>query len=204
VLQHYWKSEAFASLFFCAIMFSAWFGGYRQGLLAITLSALAFDYCFLNQLIQLLVNSNELPRLIVFLLCGLMVGFLAASQRNNTASLRRARDDLAAKVEDLKKINESLDSENAQRKLAEGALQRSKAYLAEAQRLSHTGSFGWKFPLANSLVRGNFSNFPIRSSLKPTVELVLQRVHPEDRDLRAEAIDRASRMERILILNIDC
>ena len=34
VLQHHLSSEPFASLFFCAIMFSAWFGGYRQGLLA--------------------------------------------------------------------------------------------------------------------------------------------------------------------------
>jgi len=72
-----------------------------------------------------------------------VVGFLAASQRRNTASLRRARDDLAVRIADLKKINERLNLENAQRKLAEGALQRSEAYLAEAQRLSRTGSFGW-------------------------------------------------------------
>jgi len=31
-----------------------------------------------------------------------------------------------------------------ERKLAEEAVLRSEAYLAEAQRLSHTGSFGWK------------------------------------------------------------
>jgi DNA-binding NtrC family response regulator len=31
----------------------------------------------------------------------------------------------------------------AERKKAEEALRRSEAYLAEAQRLSHTGSFGW-------------------------------------------------------------
>ena len=31
-----------------------------------------------------------------------------------------------------------------ERKVAEEAIRRSEAYLAEAQRLSHTGSFGWK------------------------------------------------------------
>src|ERR1700685_3807627 len=31
----------------------------------------------------------------------------------------------------------------AERKLTQKALRRSEAYLAEAQRLSHTGSFGW-------------------------------------------------------------
>src|SRR5215813_8442617 len=34
--------------------------------------------------------------------------------------------------------------ERSQRKRAEEALQRNEAYLAEAQRLSHTGSFGWQ------------------------------------------------------------
>src|SRR6201997_3881916 len=33
--------------------------------------------------------------------------------------------------------------ERAERKRAEDALRRSEAYLSEAQRLSHTGSFGW-------------------------------------------------------------
>src|ERR1700730_15512952 len=33
--------------------------------------------------------------------------------------------------------------ERAERKKAEEALRRSEMYLAEAERLSHTGSFGW-------------------------------------------------------------
>jgi PAS domain S-box-containing protein len=194
VMQRYWKSEAFASLFFCAILVSAWFGGYRQGLLAITLSALAFDYCFLTPIHSIAVNSNEVPRLGVFLLCALLIGFLAASQRNNTASLQRARDDLAANVEDLKKINQSLDSENAQRKLAEGALQRSQAYLAEAQRLSHTGSFGWQVATGELVwSEETFQIFQYEQTLKPTVELVLQRVHPDDADLVKETIESGAR-----------
>jgi K+-sensing histidine kinase KdpD len=117
VLQHYWPSEAFASLFFCAIMFSAWFGGFRQGLLAIAFSVMAFDYCFLPAVHSVAMNLSGAPRFVFFVLCALLIAFLAASQRNNTESLRRARDDLAAKVKDLNKINEALDSENAQRRL---------------------------------------------------------------------------------------
>jgi PAS domain S-box-containing protein len=194
VLQRYWKSEAFASLFFCAILFSAWFGGYRQGLLAVTLSVLAFDYCFLTPIHSIVVNPSEVPRLSVFLVCGLLIGFLAASQRSNTASLQRARDELAANVENLKKINQSLDSENAQRKLAEGALQRSKAYLAEAQRLSHTGSFGWQVATGELVwSEETFQIFQYEQTLKPTVELVLQRVHPDDADLVKETIECGAR-----------
>jgi NO-binding membrane sensor protein with MHYT domain len=37
----------------------------------------------------------------------------------------------------------SLQQENSERRRAEQALRRSEAYLAEAQTLSHTGSFGW-------------------------------------------------------------
>ena len=41
---------------------------------------------------------------------------------------------------------------------AEEALRRSEAYLAEAQKLSHTGSFGWRcFLWENLLVPGNLS-----------------------------------------------
>ena len=36
-----------ASLFFCAVMLSAWFGGFRPGYLATVLSMLAFYYYFL-------------------------------------------------------------------------------------------------------------------------------------------------------------
>jgi DNA-binding NtrC family response regulator len=40
--------------------------------------------------------------------------------------------------------------ERAERKKAEEALHRSEMYLAEAERLSHTGSFGWNASTGNS------------------------------------------------------
>src|SRR5439155_25416717 len=51
------------SLFICAVMVSAWFGGLRPGLLAIVLSVLAFDYYFVPPINSLAVAINELPRL---------------------------------------------------------------------------------------------------------------------------------------------
>src|SRR5437867_1156553 len=95
VMEHFWRSTPFVSLFLCAIMFSAWFGGFRPGLLAIALSVLAFAYYFLPPTHTLAVNLNELPRLILFAMAALLVGLLAAAQRSTTESLRRARDDLA-------------------------------------------------------------------------------------------------------------
>jgi len=60
-------------------------------------------------------------------------------------------------------------------------LQQSEAYLAEAQRLSKTGSFGWS--VSTGEVRWSeetFRIFQYDRTTKPTVELILKRVHPED------------------------
>jgi PAS domain S-box-containing protein len=77
--------------------------------------------------------------------------------------------------------------------LQEEQLQRSEAYLAEAQRLSHTGSFGWK-PSMGEIIwsEETFRIFQYDRTTKPTVELILQRVHPEDAALVKQTIERAT------------
>jgi PAS domain S-box-containing protein len=80
------------------------------------------------------------------------------------------------------------------RKQVEEALRRSEHYLAEAQRLSHTGSFGWK-PDDGEIVWSDetYRIFEYDSTLKPTVDSVVQRIHPDDRALAQQVIDGASR-----------
>ncbi len=75
----------------------------------------------------------------------------------------------------------------------EEKLQRSEAYLAEAQRLSHTGSFGWR-PSTGELLwsEETFRIFQYHQTTMPTVELIFQRVYPEDAALVRQTIDRAS------------
>ena len=74
------------------------------------------------------------------------------------------------------------------------AEQRSEAYFAEAQRLSHTGSFGWRIATGEILwSEETFRIFQYDRTTKPTVELVLQRVHPEDAALVQQIIERAAR-----------
>jgi PAS domain S-box-containing protein len=71
---------------------------------------------------------------------------------------------------------------------------RSEAYLAEAQGLSHTGSFGWK-PSTGEIIwsEETFRVFQYDRTTTPTVELILQRVHPEDVALVKQTIERATR-----------
>jgi PAS domain S-box-containing protein len=72
-------------------------------------------------------------------------------------------------------------------------LRASDPYLAESQQLSHTGSFGWK-PSTGEIIWSDetFRIFQYDRATVPTVERVLQRVHPEDRARVQEMIDRAA------------
>src|SRR6202795_4187326 len=133
--------EAPASLLLCAVMFSAWLGGVWPGSLAAALSALAFDYYFLPPTHSLATRPEEIPRLLIFMVSALFVGSLSVAQRRATESLRSARDDLEVTVQELQNANEALQAESRERKSAEESLRRSEGYLAEAQRLSHTGSW---------------------------------------------------------------
>ena len=73
------------------------------------------------------------------------------------------------------------------------AERRSEAYLAEAQRLSQTGSFGWRLSTGEIFwSEETLRIFQYDRTTTPTVELILQRVHPEDAALVRQTIERAS------------
>jgi PAS domain S-box-containing protein len=77
--------------------------------------------------------------------------------------------------------------------LQEQKLHQSEAYLSEAQRLSHTGSFGWRVSTGEILwSEETLRIFQYDRTTKPSVEVVLQRVHPEDAALVKQTIERAS------------
>ena len=88
-------------------------------------------------------------------------------------------------------VGVNLDIE--ERKRAEEGLRRSEAYLSEAQRLSHTGSFGWDLSSGEIYwSEETFRIFEYDRAVTPTVDLVVQRVHPEDRADVQSVIERAS------------
>jgi PAS domain S-box-containing protein len=72
-------------------------------------------------------------------------------------------------------------------------LGRREAYLEEAQRLSHTGSFGWNVASGEIYWSDEtFRIFEYDRAVKPTLEIVLQRVHPDDQTFVQETIKRVS------------
>lgn len=323
LLESVLQTTPFVSLFLCAILFAAWLGGAGPGLLATSVSVVTFAYFFLPPMHSLAMSAQDIPRIVLFAMAALFVVWICAAQRRTAESLRRARDDLQATVQELEKVNESLKTENAERtraeqaihqaerelqetidtipalaaryrsdgtldfvnqtwrtytglsqdslsgqrwgvaihpddlprveaawrahlpkgepfqieqrlrradgeyrwhlvrrvphrnqsgqvirwygvghdiedqKRAERALQRSETYLAEAQRLSNTGSFGWKIGAREIFwSKETYRIMGFDETVRPTVDLTLQRSHPDDRNLVQQQFDRAVRGEQ--------
>ena len=321
LLDRFLQTAPTVSLFLCAVLFAAWFGGAGPGLLATGLSILTFDYYFIPPTDSF--AAQAVPRLVLFAMTALFVVWVSVAQRRTAESLRRARDDLRATVQELENLNKSLQAENAERKKAEQsirqaerelqvtidtipalaaryrrdgsldfvnrtwrtytglsqdslhgqrwgvaihpddfplveaawrahlptgqpfdieqrlrradgeyrwhfvrrvplrnedgevirwygvghdiedqkraerALQRSETYLAEAQRLSQTGSFSWRIGSGEIFwSKETYRIMGFDETVKPTIGLLLQRVHPEDRKLVQQQLDRAVRGEQ--------
>jgi PAS domain S-box-containing protein len=119
-----------------------------------------------------------------------------AGHKQAKAEIKRLNEELEQRVlertSQLTAVNTELRNEVLQRQRAEEALQISEAYLAEAQRSSHTGSFGWD--ISSGKIFWSEEAFRIveyDQTVQPTVELVLRRTHQEDRVLVQQRIDRA-------------
>jgi PAS domain S-box-containing protein len=311
-------SAPFVSLFICAVMLAAWFGGLGPGLFATAFSTIAFEYFLIPPLNTFALVLKDGPRLLLYAVAALFVALLTAAQRRTAESLRRSRDELQGAVEELEDLNNALQAESAERKradqrireaekelqetidtvpaligtyqsdgssdfvnrtwrtylgyavdnkkdplsspavhpddvaaieskwrahlttgepfqaeqrlrradgqyrwhlirrvplrdehgnvvkwygvgsdiedqkLAEGRLRRSEAYSAEAQRLSRTGSFGWNIASGDIVwSKQTYRILGVERSVTPTVDVLLARVHPDDRDLVSREIERA-------------
>src|ERR1700693_1022390 len=68
-----------------------------------------------------------------------------------------------------------------ERDRAEKALRRSESFLADGQRISHTGSWGWNLSTGKVIWSDEQSRMlGFDAHVEPTVELFFERVHPED------------------------
>jgi PAS domain S-box-containing protein len=86
----------------------------------------------------------------------------------------------------LEKANEDL-------KVFQADLQRRWHYLAEAQRLSHSGTFGWKVHSGELIWSDEtYKILGFTRQTNPTLDLAFDRVHPEDRDRLQQIRDRAT------------
>jgi C4-dicarboxylate-specific signal transduction histidine kinase len=174
--------DAPVSLFLCAVIVSAWFGGVGPGLLATALSAVAFYYYFLPPIYSLGGKPGEIPRFVIFMVSTLFVGSLSAAQRSAMESLRRARDDLKGTVQELQSTNEALQTESFERKRAEEALSQAQADLSRVSRVTTMGEL--TASLAHEV------NQPIAAAVTNANTCLrwLTRDHPDLEEARAAAM----------------
>jgi PAS domain S-box-containing protein len=103
---------------------------------------------------------------------GQVVGVLAMFSREPVSQ---------AAVETLGTVSDTI-AQSIQRKQAEEAVRRSEAFLAEAQALSQTGSWGWNTATGDLFwSRETYRIFGFTSDVVPTLPMIADVVHPEDR-----------------------
>jgi signal transduction histidine kinase/GAF domain-containing protein len=76
-------------------------------------------------------------------------------------------------------------------------LQRSEAFLAQGQRISQTGSFGWSVASGEYCWSDeNYNIFEYHRSVQASADLAFQRMHPDDRDSVRRVLDEAIREKK--------
>jgi len=177
LLRHF---DAILTPFLFAVAATVWYAGTGPGVLAIVLSVLSLNYFFLHSFFSFSpISYADLVYLTFCTFCALAVGWVSAVRRRAEQELRQAREELEAKV-----VERTAN------------LQRSEGYLAEAQRLSHTGS--WVLNVAAretihwSQETYRLYGFDPEGGMPP-FEALLQRIHPEDRGRFVDDLERAIR-----------
>jgi PAS domain S-box-containing protein len=194
------------SLFFPAVLLSTWFGGTGPGLFAVLLSMLSINFFFTEPVFAFEFSVRDIPTTVAFLFSALVISSWSAARkrsetrlRESESELRKARNELEAKVEErtakLSLANEELQSEIIERKGAEENLRRSEGFLAEGQRISHTGSWSWN--VSSGKLTWSEEHFRIfgfdAEKTEPSLKLFMDRVHPEDRSFINQRLDEAIR-----------
>ena len=132
-----------ATLFFCSVMLTSWYGGLWPGVLAGIISVLALDYYFIPPLYALGIGPEDVADLIAFVATALFISWLNGDQKRAKESIRRARDELDERVRertaDLKRANEQLQSEISERELAESRLLEAQIEMARIARITTMG-----------------------------------------------------------------
>jgi PAS domain S-box-containing protein len=217
ILLHFNFPYPLSTSFLLAIAITFWYAGTGPGILSVFLSFIAFAFFVLPYQVDYRivlpdgstkpvyvsgVSASHIQYFFYFALLALLMSWFSSSRRRAEQSLSQARRELETKVEErtakLSLANEELQTEIGERKSAEEKLRRSKAFLTEGQRISHTGSWSWK--VSNGKVTWSEEHFRIfgfdPEKTEPSFQLFLETVHPDDRSFIERSLDEAIKEKR--------
>jgi len=175
-----------------AVAITVWYAGARAGFFAAALSSAVLGYFVFAPF-----GSSSPTFIVNHTVAVFLIAWICASRRRTERLLIQARSELEAKVEErtakLSRTNEELQAEIIDRKSAEEKLRHSEAFLTEGQRISHTGSWSWN--VSTGRVAWSAEHFRIfgvdPEKTKPSLELFLGAVHPEDRSFIERSLTEA-------------
>ena len=170
------------ALFFCAVILSAWFGGWGPGLFAGILSTVASVYCLPPPLFTDQGVGGMIPRFMVFLLASFFISWICSEQKRAQAALRQARDELEQRVHERTR-----------------ELAASEAKLKEAQRIANIGY--WERDVIADRITWSEETcriFGLQSYGGDLCQTKLQElIHPDDRQLQSQALAEALKGKRL-------
>ena len=153
LLDHFHFRVPSALLLF-AVAISSWYGGLGPAVFAVILSTIGFYWYFVQPVRTIYIYRPEIPNFIIFTAFAALLSWFGTVRR-------RVEKDLGDQA---------------------AALRDSEAQLAEAQRLSHTGS--WYLDVVHNRLSWSdevFRIFGIPFGTPLTYETFLAAVHPDDR-----------------------
>jgi PAS domain S-box-containing protein len=183
-----------SSLFFCAVILTAWRYGLGPAVLASALSSLTIIFLLKPPAFPPMAWWEELPRFGVFLFASVFISWLMTRQTRIEAELQRARDDLERTVLER---TQQLSTANA-RDRAITQLSEREAKLKEALRIGRIGY--WERDFIADRIRWSEETSRITGMPSPddgVPEAQLQDlIHPEDRAIREQALEQTLREGR--------
>src|SRR5438445_448911 len=192
--QHFRAPFPYTTCSMFAVAITVWYAGTGAGFFAPALSSVVAWYFVFEP-----VGSASPTYVVNHAVAVFLIAWICASRRRTERLLIQARSELEGKVEErtakLSRTNEELQTEIFDRKNAQENLRRSEAFLAEGQRISHTGSWSWN--VSSSKVTWSAEHFRIfgfdPEKTEPSFQLFLETVHPEDRSFIERSLDQAVR-----------